>query len=40
MSEGYAASEPMFEREEGERAVQGDAQTWEDAGLENPVGPV
>jgi hypothetical protein len=38
VSEGYSASEPFDDRE-GQKAVQGDAQTWEDAGRENPMNP-
>ena len=34
--EGYSASETIDERQEGECAVQGAAQTWEDAGLREP----
>ena len=40
VSEGYPASEPADDREEGQQAVQEGAQTWEDAGLESPMSPV
>ena len=37
VSEGYPASEPADDRGEGQQAVQEGAQTWEEAGLENPM---
>ena len=35
-SDGYSASEPANDHGEGQQAVQDGAQTWEEAGLENP----
>ena len=38
-SEGYSASEPANDCGEGQQAVQEGTQTWEEAGLENPMNP-
>ena len=38
-SDGYSASEPANDHGEGQQAVQDGAQTWEEAGLENPMSP-
>ena len=38
-SEGYLASEPANDHGEGQQAIQDGAQTWEEAGLENPMSP-